>query len=118
MDLYKVLIWNVHGLNRKARRDAIRDMIASTRPDLVCLQEMKNEAISRCMVMSMLGADFGEFIVLSMDGTRGGILLSWKGSVCQHINSRIDTFSLSVQFAHGEGFCGGSRVYMAPNRMC
>jgi exonuclease III len=103
MDLSKVLIWNEPGLNRKARRDAVRDMVASTCPDLVCLQETKKEAISCRMVMSMLGADFGEFIVLPADGTRGGILLAWKGSVCQHINSRIDTFSLSVQFAHGEG---------------
>jgi exonuclease III len=82
MDLSKVLIWNVRGLNRKARRDAVRDMVASTRPDLVCLQETKEEAILCRMVMSMLGADFDEFIVLPVDGTCGGILLAWKGSVC------------------------------------
>jgi exonuclease III len=78
-------------------------MVASTHPDLVCLQEMKKATISRRMVLSMLGAEFDEFIVLPADGTRGGILLAWKGSVCQHLNFRIDSFSLSVQFTHDKG---------------
>jgi exonuclease III len=103
MDLPKVLIWNVHGLNRKARGDVVCDMVGSTRPDIVCLQETKKAAISCRMVMSMLGADFDEFVVLLADGTHGGVLLAWKGSTCQGLNTRIDTFSLSVQFAHEGG---------------
>lgn len=47
MDISNILIWNVRGLNRKSRRDGVRDMVLSTRPDLVCLQETKKEAISR-----------------------------------------------------------------------
>jgi exonuclease III len=46
MDMSKVLIWNVRGLNHRARRDAVHDMVASTHPDLACLQEMKKAAIS------------------------------------------------------------------------
>jgi exonuclease III len=103
MDLSNFLIWNVRGLNRKARRDVVRVMVASSRPELVCLQEMKKAAISRRMVLSMLGADFDEFIVLPVEGTRGGILLAWKGSVCQHLNSRIDRFSISAQFVREGG---------------
>jgi hypothetical protein len=75
-------------------------MVASTHPELVCLQETKKATISRCLVMMMLGADFDEFIVLPTDGTHGGILLAWKGSVCQHLNTRIDRFLISAQFAH------------------
>jgi hypothetical protein len=52
---------------------------------------------------SMLGADFDQFIVLPVDGTHDGILLAWKGNVCQYLSSRVDTFSLLVQFAHEEG---------------
>jgi hypothetical protein len=37
------------------------------------------------------------------DGTRGGILLAWKGTVCRVINSRIDTYSISVQIESAEG---------------
>jgi hypothetical protein len=38
-----------------------------------------------------------------VEGTRGAILLAWKGSVCQHLNSRIDRFSISAQFVHEGG---------------
>jgi hypothetical protein len=40
-------------------------MVASTRTDLVCLQETKKATISRGMVLSMLGAEFDVFIVLT-----------------------------------------------------
>jgi exonuclease III len=116
MDLSKVLIWNVRGLNRKARRDVVRDMVGSTRSNIVCLQETKKAAISRRMVMSMLGA---EFVVLPADGTRGGVLLAWKGSTCQGLNTRIDTFSLSrSSLLMREVLHGGLLEYMALKRTC
>ena len=33
----------------------------------------------------------------------GGILIAWKSDVCQALSSRVDTFSVSVQFAEQEG---------------
>lgn len=103
MDLSNILIWNVRGLNRRARRDSVRDMVASTCPDVVCLQETKKESISRHMVMSTLGVDFDEFIVLPTVGTRGGILIAWKGCSCIALNTRVDTYSASVQFQLDDG---------------
>lgn len=103
MDLSKILFWNVWGLNCKARRDAVRDMIASTRPEVVCLQETKKEAISRRMVMTTLGGDFDEFLVLPASGTRGGILLAWKRNTCKALSTRVDAFSISVQFEQEGG---------------
>lgn len=100
MNLSKILIWNVRGLNRKARRDAVRMMVESTRPDIVCLQETKKESISRFMVFSLLGNVFDQFTFLPAIGTRGGILLAWKGSVCSALQTRVDEFSILVQFNH------------------
>ena len=71
MNLSKILIWNVRGPNRKARRDVVRMMVESTRPDIVCLQETK-ESISRFMVFSVLGNVFDQFTFLAAMGTRGG----------------------------------------------
>lgn len=51
-------------------------------------------AISRRMVMSMLGSDFDEFIFLLALGTRGGILLAWKSSSCTVLNSRVEWSTL------------------------
>jgi hypothetical protein len=69
MDISKILVWNMRGLNRKVRRDGVRHMISSTRPDIVCLQETKKVVISRRMVMTTLGAYFDEFVVLPANGT-------------------------------------------------
>jgi exonuclease III len=83
MDISKMLIWNVRGLNNKSRRDSVRSLIDYVKPDVVCLQETKKENISRRTVMSTLGADFDEFVFLPADGSRGGILVAWKGICVQ-----------------------------------
>jgi exonuclease III len=103
MDMSKILIWNVRGLNQKSRRDVVRCMVDSTRSDVVCLQETKKVAISHRMVMSTLGADFDEFTFLPTAGTHGGILLAWKGCVCKALAMRVDIHSVSVQFDQLEG---------------
>jgi exonuclease III len=103
MDMSKIMIWNVRGLNQKSRRDVVRCMVDSTRPDVVCLQETKKAVISRRMVMSTLGADFDEFIFLPAAGTCGGILLAWKGCVCKALATRVNVHSVSVQFDPLEG---------------
>lgn len=41
MALSSTLIWNVRCLNRKSRRDSVRELIVVSKPDLVCLQETK-----------------------------------------------------------------------------
>ena len=78
----------------------MRMMVESTRPDIVCLQETKKESISRFMVFYLLGNVFDQFTFLPAIGTRGGILLAWKGSVCSALQTRVDEFSISVQFNH------------------
>ncbi|KAJ1262463.1 hypothetical protein BS78_09G109600 [Paspalum vaginatum] len=98
-----ILVWNVRGLNRKARHDSVRCLINSVKPDIVCLQETKKEAISGRMVLSMLGNDFGQFVVLPADRTRGGLLVAWRCGVCSVLSSRIDTYSVSIQFDSHEG---------------
>jgi hypothetical protein len=51
----------------------------------------------------MLGVDFDDFVSLPAVGTRGGILLAWKGSVCNVREVRVDSFSVSVCFTHEDG---------------
>jgi exonuclease III len=78
-------------------------MVDSTRPDVVCLQETKKATILSWIVMSTLGADFDEFTFLPATGTRGGILLAWKGCICKALAMRVDVHSVSVQFDQLEG---------------
>jgi hypothetical protein len=40
-ELLTIFNWNVRDLNSPARREAVHDMVQSTQPKLVCLQETK-----------------------------------------------------------------------------
>jgi exonuclease III len=98
MDLSRILIWNVRGLNRRSHHDSVRNLVGTTQSDIVCLQETKKAAISRHMVLSLLGVEYDEFLVLPALDTRGGVPVAWKGNICKAIHSRVDVFSISVCF--------------------
>ena len=102
MDPSHVLIWNVRGLNSVARRDAVRVIVNSYKIDVVCLQETKMTAISRQIILSMLGSEFdNNYIFLSSVGASGGILIAWRSCLGPVSASRVDIFSTSVQFNSG-----------------
>jgi len=74
-----ILFWNVRGLNSVARRDAVRVLVDAARIDILCLQETKMSAISRQLILSMLGSDFdNNFICRPSIGASGGILIAWR----------------------------------------
>lgn len=103
MDVSTILVWNVRGLNRKARRDAVRDLVAATRPEIVCLQETKVQDMSTRVLLSTLGADLDGHVVLPAVGTRGGVLIAWKSMACTALTSRVDSYSASVLFQNVDG---------------
>ncbi|KAI4999619.1 hypothetical protein ZWY2020_004208 [Hordeum vulgare] len=74
----QIAVWNVRGLNSRARRCAIRSLLCTTRASIVCLQETKMALICSSIVLDILGSEFDGFTYLPADGTRGGILLAWK----------------------------------------
>lgn len=65
---------------------------------IVCLQETKKASISHFMLLSLLGNDFDESLVLLAAGSCGGILLAWKISVCRVAQTRNGDFSVIAQF--------------------
>ncbi|XP_073365560.1 uncharacterized protein [Aegilops tauschii subsp. strangulata] len=74
----KIAIWNVRGMNARARRHAIRSLLDTTGASIVCIQETKMELIYSAIVLDTLGSEFDDYTYLPADGTRGGILLVWK----------------------------------------
>jgi exonuclease III len=75
----RIIVWNVRGLNSRARRIAIRSLVDIAGASIVCFQETKMELICTRTILEMLGPDFDEYVYLPAIGTRGGILLAWKG---------------------------------------
>lgn len=103
MNPSSVLIWNVCGLNRKDRRNSVRDVILSSKAEIVCLQETKVSDMSQRLFLSVFGSAFDKFIALPAVGTCGRVMIAWKSSICQAIATRIDTYSVSVLFTEQEG---------------
>jgi exonuclease III len=72
-----ILCWNVRGLNAAARRDSIRNMVATSGATIVCLQETKLAVWTTKLIRDTLGPSFvNNYITLPAIGVRGGILLA------------------------------------------
>jgi hypothetical protein len=78
MDPSKILIWNVRGLNSRARQDTVRELVLSVKAEIVCLQETKMQSVPRSTIVSMLGSEFADYVFLPSEGASGGILVAWK----------------------------------------
>lgn len=61
---YKFLSWNVRGMNNSAREEDVRQVVATFRLDLVCLQETKMMNITHAVIRSVLGTEFEIFFLL------------------------------------------------------
>lgn len=103
MDLSNIVVWNVRGLNQKSHRDAVRIIISEYRQEIVCLQETKINRINDRVLLATLGSDFNQHVALPAQGTRGGVLIAWRGACCQAITTRVDVFSVSVLFRTSGG---------------
>jgi len=99
MNPAKILCWNVRGLNSRARQDTVRTLITSCQVDVVCLQETKMPGISRGCILSLLGSDFPHWLELPAIGASGGILVAWRHRLGPANATRLDTFSVSIQFS-------------------
>jgi exonuclease III len=88
--------WNVRGLNAHARREAVKIMLQSHKPKMVCLQGTKLASIHRQTTLEILGQALNGYHYLPTGGTRGRILLGWNSDVVDTSNLVLKDFSLSA----------------------
>jgi hypothetical protein len=94
--LYKnILVWNVRGLNDQGHRNVLRDLVASDRILLVCVQETNMVIIERYDVLSILGSCF-DYSFLPADGVRGGILVAWRMDTWAALSFTNRVYSISL----------------------
>jgi len=103
MDPSRILIWNVRGLNSSSRQGSLRSLVDSSRSDIVCVQETKIADISRRIILSSLGADFSDYIVVPSVGASGGILIAWRHHIGVSGVQRVDNNRVTIQFAARDG---------------
>ena len=98
----KVLVWNVRGLNSPARRNAIRQVVQTVNPAVVCLQETKLELVTVDIVRHFLGNRFENFYYMPADGTRGGIAIAWDEMLVSLSNPHTTQNTLTTLVNAGE----------------
>jgi exonuclease III len=96
-------VWNVRGLNSRAKRDSIKSVVVSLKPAVVCLQETKLDSISDFNILSILGSGFSNFVFSPAHGSRGGILVAWRDGSFVSATSVIKDNSVSVQLQSENG---------------
>jgi exonuclease III len=96
MDVFlEILCWNVRGLNDPAKRDVVREFIASLRVCVVCLQETRLDVIDDFLVMQCLGPSFDGYVYLPAVETRGGILLARNKSMLDITRISFDEYAVT-----------------------
>jgi exonuclease III len=94
-----ILCWNVRGLNRPARRDAIHELLAATLCHVACLQETKLNTIDQFTASYLGGHRLKNFAYKPAGGpseTRGGILLLWNDNYVDPRDIVIQEFHISA----------------------
>lgn len=106
------LVWNVRGLNSRARRNVVRDLVAQDNISLLSLQETKLDSCSDSLILEICGAGFDYFFKPATH-TCGGILLAWKMDTWSVTNPMIRSYSLTakVTLIHREATWWLTSVY-------
>ncbi|KAJ1283821.1 hypothetical protein BS78_03G156100 [Paspalum vaginatum] len=96
--LADLLCWNVRGLNRQDRRDAVHQTISATRCHLACFQETKLREVTQVTANYLGGYRLNKFAFKpggGILGTRGGILL-WNEDFLECSNVTTGEFHLAA----------------------
>lgn len=96
---FSIVSWNVRGLGRQDKCDAIRDTLSVYHPHVACLQETKLDTICDRNSKSFLPSYLNAFAYVPADGSRGGILTAWNDNVLSGSAPMRTPFSLTIPFA-------------------
>lgn len=77
MDCLRILVWNVRGLNSRARRSAVDELVANHLVSVVCLQESKLSVVTNLDVATC-GSSFSNFVFVPAQGAAGGLVTAWQ----------------------------------------
>lgn len=95
---WKVLCWNVRGLNAERKWSTIRDKILECQADIVCLQETKKDLFDRAFIRKICASDFDAFEFLPSIGASGGVITIWKSRFFDGNLIYSNEFGISVEF--------------------
>lgn len=98
------MIWNVRGLNSRARRNVVRELITQ---ENLSLEETKLDDVDDALIMELCGVDF-DYCFKPATNTCGGILLAWKRHIWSVASPVVRDITLTAQIlltVGGETWC-------------
>ena len=69
---WKILNWNVKGLNSDKKWNSVRDKITESKSEIICLQETKKENFDSNFIKNICPPAFDSFEFLPSIGDSGG----------------------------------------------
>jgi exonuclease III len=98
MLVWKVLCWNIRGLNAHDKQLALFNKIVESGCAVACVQETKKENFDRHFIKQCCPKQFDTFAFSPSVGASGGILVVWKSSVFKGSLIQIQRFGIIVEF--------------------
>lgn len=77
---WKVLCWNVRGVNSSEKWNPIRDTIVEAACDVFCFQETKRDSWDTLFLRKFSPSSFDSFEFHPTIGASGGLITCWKSS--------------------------------------
>ena len=90
-----LLIWNARGVNSRARRNVLRNIVELQRASVVCIQETKLSNFSATFNMEISGSCY-DYAFLPASGVAGGASISWRGDLWEVSASDRRRFSITI----------------------
>ncbi|CAO2185858.1 unnamed protein product [Urochloa humidicola] len=78
---YALLSWNVRGLGDSDKYKTVRDTLATSRADIVCLQESKLSHTPDTKARAFLPPNLKDYHCVDAIGSCGGIITAWNNTV-------------------------------------
>jgi exonuclease III len=94
---WKILSWNVHGMNDNRKWAAIRNTMEESACIAFCLQETKKCIIDSAFLKNICPSRFNKFEFLRSDGASGGILTIWNDNQFSRELVDSNSFAISVK---------------------
>jgi len=133
---WKILCWNVRGINSDKKWVSIRDKIIESNYDIVCLQQ-KKENFDLQFIKNFCPRQFDSFEFLPSVGASGGIITIWTVYLFYGHLAFSNDFSISVELTskHDDSTwllkiymllvhprantssCIGSKIFRCPQRL-
>jgi hypothetical protein len=94
---WRVLCWNIRGINSTAKWNAIKSKVVESGCDIICLQETKREIFDTRYIKNLCTSSFDSYEYVSSIGASSGIITLWKSSRFSGQLIFNNRFALSIE---------------------